>query len=308
MKPSLFLIIIILTMGIIAISTGSIFIKLANQAVGGGSLGFSLVLAGSRLTLASLILLPIWRKMAWENLTKKATYYAILAGVFLAIHFALWITSLSYTSIAASTALVTTNPIWVSLISYFWFGEKIPIKSVLGITIALLGSLTIGWGDMMTENSLLTPENNPLFGDLLALLGAIAVSFYLLLGREAQRLGIGITQYIIIAYTSSAIVLLPWPFFLGLSYTGYPNIVYVYILLMALIPQLIGHTSFNWAIRWISPVLVTLSALFEPVGASFLGYFFFQEIPSFGVIGGAIILLLGVAITALNYPKTEEKS
>jgi drug/metabolite transporter (DMT)-like permease len=298
-KPTRSRVIFILTIGIFSIATASIFIRLANEAAGLKTLGFSLVLAASRLTLAALILVPSWRKIEWDKLQKNAIIYAILAGISLAFHFALWITSLSYTTIAASTTLVTTNPVWVALISWWWFGEKISSRQIMGITIALLGAIVIGLSDLHTGNI----GNQQIFGDILALIASVAVSFYLLLGREAQRQGFSISGYIAIAYSSAAIVLLPLPFLCQTPYTGYPFIVYIYILLTALIPQMIGHTSFNWAMRWLSPTLVTLAILFEPIGASFLGYLLFREIPSPMVLLGAPLLLLGIAIAALKPQK-----
>ncbi|MEG4121553.1 EamA family transporter [Microcoleus sp. N9_B4] len=129
-----------------AISTSSILIRLANFSAGAGGFGFSLVLAASRLTLSALILLPAWRKIQWNALQPGVRRYAAAAGLCLALHFALWITSLSYTSIAASTALVTTNPVWVALLSRFWFGEKLSKMSIAGITIALTGGMAIALG------------------------------------------------------------------------------------------------------------------------------------------------------------------
>ncbi|BAW02212.1 drug/metabolite transporter permease [Thermus thermophilus] len=108
--------------------------------------------------------------------------------------------------------------------------------------------------------------NQPLLGDLLAVFGAVAASFYFLLGREAQRRGLSTLEYVRVAYTTAALLLLPLPYLFGGGYGGYPLEVYAYLLLMALLPQLVGHTSFNWATRHIPPVLVTLAILFEPVG------------------------------------------
>ncbi len=291
---------LILTIGVLAVSTASILIRLANLKAGAGGLGFSLVLAASRLTLSALILLPAWPKIQWKALQPGARRYAAAAGLCLALHFALWITSLSYTSIAASTALVTTNPVWVALLSRFWFGEKLSKLSIAGITIALAGGMAIAVGSAGAANA----GSSQLLGDFLAVAGSWAVSLYLLLGREAQRRGLGIGGYIAIAYTIAAIVLLPLPLAFGTSYTGYPNIVYLYILLTAALPQLVGHTIFNWAVVQISPTLVTLAILFEPVGASCLGYLLFGEMPAPAVLGGAGVILFGVAAATFGTQKS----
>ena len=144
-----------------------------------------------------------------------------------------------------------------------------------------------------------------LLGNFLALAGSWAVSLYLLLGREAQRRGLGIGGYIAIAYTVAAIVLLPLPIVFGVSYTGYPHIVYFYILLTAALPQLVGHTILNWAVVQISPTLVTLAILFEPVAASILGYLLFGEVPAPAVLAGAAVLLFGVATATVGAKKSQ---
>ena len=133
-----------------------------------------------------------------------------------------------------------------------------------------------------------------------ALLGAVAASCYFLLGREAQRRGLSTWAYVRVAYTAAALLLLPLPYLFGGGYGGYPLEVYAYLLLMALLPQLVGHTSFNWATRHIPPVLVTLAILFEPVGASLLAYFLFGELPGSRVLLGALILLVGVALAVVG--------
>lgn len=295
-KPQTWQVAAILTMGVFAVSTAAIFIRLSIAAAQVRGVGFSLVLAALRLTLASLILLPAWRSIQLMPPRREAWGYAVAAGGFLAVHFATWITSLSYTSIAASTTLVTTNPVWVALLSWLWFKETPTRKTIFGIAIALFGSIIIALGGTDTAAS----GANPLLGDGLALVGAWAASLYFLLGREAQRHGMGIGGYVAVAYSFSALVLLPLPFIFGTSYAGYPSAVYVYVFLMALLSQAIGHTSCNWAVRWISPTIVTLAILLEPVSASLLGYLIFGELPTVLVLLGAVIILAGVAIAVLG--------
>ena len=121
-------------------------------------------------------------------------------------------------------------------------------------------------------------------------------SLYIVCGRQAQTQGLSLTSYIAIAYSSAALILLPLPLLLGANYQGYPKQVYLYGLLMAIFSQIIGHTSFNWALRWLSPTIVTLCILIEPVGSSSLAWIFLKESPSMGVVLGGLILLLGVAM------------
>ncbi|WP_243028234.1 DMT family transporter [Thermus albus] len=292
MRPSGLKIAAVLLLGIFAISFGSILVRLALAASGDKSLAFSLVMSAGRMGLAALLLLPGWRR---PLAGLAGLPYAVAAGAFLALHFALWITSLSYTSVAASTALVTTNPVWITFFGWLFFREAPSFLTLLGVGIALLGGLLIGLGDAQGGGG-----TNPLLGDLLALLGAVAASLYFLLGREAQRRGLSILEYIRVAYTTAALLLLPLPYLFGGGYGDYPPAVYGYILLMALLPQLVGHTSFNWATRYIPPVLVTLAILFEPVGASLLAFLLFGELPGIPVLLGALVLLIGVGMAVVG--------
>jgi drug/metabolite transporter (DMT)-like permease len=125
-------------------------------------------------------------------------------------------------------------------------------------------------------------------------------SLYLLLGREAQRLGLGIGKYVVTAYTTGAILLLPLPALCGANYIGYPFEVYLYTFLMAALSQVVGHTTLNWTVRWISPTLVSLAILSEPVSSSFLGYLIFKEVPGELVLAGVAVLLIGVAIALVG--------
>jgi drug/metabolite transporter (DMT)-like permease len=291
MRPSGLKVAGVLLLGILAISFGSILVRLALAASGEKGLAFSLVMSAGRMGFAALLLLPGFTS---PIRARGGIPFALAAGAALALHFAFWITSLSYTSVAASTALVTTNPVWVTLMGWLFFGERPSALTLLGVGVALLGGLLIGLGDAEGGGT------NPLLGDLLALLGAVAASFYFLLGREAQRRGLSLLEYVRLAYTTAFLILFPLPYLFGGGYGGYPGEVYLYILLMALLPQLVGHTSFNWATRHIPPVLVTLAILFEPVGASLLALLLFGELPGLKVLLGALVLLLGVGLAVLG--------
>lgn len=282
----------ILCLGVFAISTAAPLVRLAMNAAAAQTVGFSLVLAASRLTLAALLLTPNWWRLAAGQPAAKSIWLAIAAGVALAVHFAAWITSLAFTSIAASTALVTTNPVWVAVLSWVWFQEKPTRKLLIGTGVALVGGLLVGLGGADSTHV----SHQPLLGNGLALVGAWAASFYLLLGREAQRQGLSLSHYVTIAYSTAAIALLPLPWLAGATYTNYSITVYGYILLTALIPQLIGHTTFNWVVRWLPATVVTLIWLFEPVLSSGLAFLLFGEIPETIVLFGALVLLSGVAI------------
>ena len=184
-KPSQWQVGLILLTGVFAVSTSAIFIRLSIAAADISGVGFSLFLAASRLAIASLFLLPAWKGVRQAQVSPKGLYYAGAAGVCLALHFATWITSLSFTSIAASTTLVTTNPVWVAFISWIWYREKPSLLTIFGIAVALCGGILIAVGDSHGGDR----GSNPLWGDILALIGAWMASLYLLLGRESQQRG-----------------------------------------------------------------------------------------------------------------------
>ena len=154
------------------------------------------------------------------------------------------------------------------------------------------GGITIAIADGYDGGS----YSNPILGDILASIGAIMSSLYIIFGSQAQRRGLNTGNYIAIAYSTAALGLLPLPWLYNTSYFNYEPLVYLCILLMAVMSQVIGHTSLNWLIRWISPTLISLCLLFEPVVASLVGAIIFQEIPTFGLLSGGVIILVGIAV------------
>ncbi|MGL5035191.1 MAG: DMT family transporter [Microcystaceae cyanobacterium] len=300
-KPTVGQVSLILGIGVLMTSTSAILIRLAFQAANRSDVGFSLFLAASRLLFTFLLLIPTWPQLRKIAVQPRAYCLAIAAGLALAGHFATWISSLGFTSIAASAAIVTTNPVWVALLSWVWYREKLTKLTIMGIGIALGGGGVIAYGESGQGGN----YPNALVGDLLALVGSWLASLYILWGREAQKAGLTIGQYILVAYGTAAIALFFVPFWDHQGYSGYPLAVYGYVLLMALFPQLIGHTSVNWAVRWIAPTFVTLAILFEPLGASVLGWLIFAEIPPLAVITGGLLLLMGVAIAVIGSKKSQ---
>lgn len=279
---------LVMGVGLVAVSLSAIFIRLADAP--------GVIVAAYRMVLASLILLP-WtvRALRKTPLTRKNIGYAVLAGLILGLHFATWISSLSYTTVAASTSLGTTTPVWVALSSWIFLSLAPPFSAMLGMLVAVLGGALIGFGGAAADAS-----SAPLLGNSLALIGAVAAAAYLLLGRSAQRRGLSLQAYIGVAYGVAALSLVPLPFFLGYSYTGYSTESYLWILLLALIPQLIGHTSYNYAVKHLDPTVVATVILLEPIGASLLALLIFSEVPPLLTLVGALALLTGVAITTRN--------
>lgn len=285
----------VLLVGMLAISTGAIFARWAMQAAGRSDAGFGLWLAAGRVSLAAIALAPAWRSV--QMWPRAAWPWAVGAGACLAVHFVCWLASLGYTSIAASTVLVTTTPIWVALAQAIDRRRWIDGPTLLGLAITLVGSSLISglWGSASAIGAA------PLLGNGLALAGAIAAAAYLLLGRSAQQRGLSIGSYAALVYGVAALLLGPVAMIWGGDWSGDWGQTWGAIALSALVPQLIGHTSFNWLVAHTSPLLVTLAILFEPVGASTLGWVIFGERPGPLLLLGGGIVLVGVAIVAIAH-------
>lgn len=266
--------------GVFAVSTGAIFARLAGEAP-------ALVIAAYRVGLATAILIPIaWFTVRDElrNLSARDFRMAILSGLFLALHFATWISSLDYTSVANSVVLVNTNPLWVGILTPFITRERIRTIAVISIGISVVGGIIIGYGDFATGGE-------ALWGDFLALMGSICAAVYILLGRNLRR-KLSLIAYIMVCYGAAAAILWIIVLSLGLPITGFSTQTISAFWAMALIPQLIGHTSYNWSLKWFSAATIAVSLLGEPIGSTILAYFLFDEgLTPYKITGGALILL-----------------
>jgi len=217
--------------------------------------------------------------------------------MFIALHFALWITSLSYTSIASSVVIVTSHPLFVAIISYFLWRERLNKKAILGIIIALGGVVLINYGGF-----LVSPR--AIFGDLLALLAAISMGVYLIIGRQLKG-RINILPYLTMIYAGAALILLMVTVFSGYSLFNYTSTTYAMLFLLALIPQLIGHSSLNLAVRLIPVTLVSVGILGEPIVAVALGYIILGEGITITEILGSLLTLGGMFIVLRYRPKSD---
>lgn len=213
---------------------------------------------------------------------------ALASGLLLALHFALWITSLQYTTVASSVVLVTTTPLFVGLASHWMGEEKLAPRTLWGIALSVAGGAVIGWGDLG-----LSPR--AALGDLLALMGAMAVAGHLLVGRRL-RARLSLVPYVTSVYSLAAVALLAAALGTGQALTGYSPKTYAMFLLLALVPQLLGHSSLNWALRYVSATSVAIAVLGEPVGATLLAYFILGETPSAPEMAGGALVLVGIYV------------
>ncbi|MGE0311151.1 MAG: DMT family transporter [Lautropia sp.] len=286
----------VLALGVLVASGASILIRYA-QAEGIGSIA----IAAWRLAFASLFLVPlVAARCAGEarRLARRDLLVALAAGLALAAHFAAWISSLGYTSVASSAALVSTNPIWVGLASVVFLGMRLPPATVGGIVLCVAGCLAI----VVADGSAAGGNRNPLLGNALALAGALCVSTYLLIGRGlASR--VSLLLYVGLVYGLAAVALLAGAWLAGQPLGGWPASGWLLLLALAVGPQLLGHTAFNWALRHLSPTFVALSILGEPVGSAILAALLFGEVPGPWQLAALLVLLAGIVLAALGERK-----
>jgi drug/metabolite transporter (DMT)-like permease len=287
---------LILFFGILIVSTSSIFIRFAQQEAS------SLVIAAYRLSLAALILLPVvWFGYRDEllSLRRKQVLLVAISGVFLAFHFATWISSLEYTTVASSVVLVSTSPLWVALLSPLVLREKPTRMVAIGMIVALVGGTLVGMSEAcrIQAGGISCPPASSFFqggaflGNLLALAGALCAAAYLLVGRFL-RSTMSLMVYIFTVYGMAAVILVLMALASGEPLVGFPLPVYLFFLVLAVGPQLLGHSSFNYSLRYLSAAYVSVALLGEPIGSTILALIILKEIPTpLEVIGGGVILV-----------------
>jgi len=286
---------------ILAVSTSSVFIRFAQRDAP------SLVIAALRLTFATLILAPLAitrHRQELRSLTRSDVLLGLVSGLFLAVHFATWISSLEFTTVTSSVVFVSTGPLWVALLSPFLLNEHLSHVAMVGLSLAFVGGSLVGLADACTWNAgLQCPDiarvlqGRSMWGNFLALVGAWAVSGYLIIGRKL-RAKISLIPYIFIVYGMAAAGLIVAMFASGETPWGHPLPAYFWIFLLAAFPQLIGHSTYNWVLRFIPASLVAITTLVEPIASAILAYFILRETPASGVIVGGALILSGIYLTS----------
>lgn len=289
----------VVIVGVLAISSASILIRLADAP--------PLSIAAYRVGLAAVMLTPYYvlagrpQKDQWHRQTLKRIF---LSGCFLAFHFVFWIHSLKLTSVASSVTLVSTTPLFVAAFAYLRLGEKPSARTMSGIVLTLVGSVFIAGIDFSLSG-------RALLGDILALLGALAAAGYLLTGRMVRQ-SLRLIAYIFGTYGSAALVLLLCCQLTSAPLHGFTAQTYLFLLLLAAVPQLIGHTTFNWALKFLSATLVAVLILGEPIGAISLAFLFLGEqvggLQSIGllILGAGIVICSGSINPVKPMPAAED--
>jgi len=272
---------LVLFIGVAAVSSAAILIREADAP--------ALVIASYRLGLAALptgaLVLATGRREAYRD---GLWVWPILAGAFLAAHFGFWIASLQQTSVITSVVLVTTNPLFVGLASPFVLRERVSAATWAGIGIA-----TVGAGLMAAED--LGEGLGTLVGDLYALLGAVFGAGYLMIGRRV-RPQMSLVGYVGVVYPAAALLLVASVLVAQEPFTGYSTKTFLMLGLLALVPQLIGHSAISWSLAYVPAALVAVAILGEAVGATILAAIVLQETPSGLEMAGALLVLTAVYV------------
>jgi drug/metabolite transporter (DMT)-like permease len=235
-----------------------------------------------------------------KGLKRGEWLFAFLSGIFLALHFACWITSLEYTTVASSVVLVSMSPLVVALLSTIFLREPLSAAAWVGLAIALVGSAIVALSDLFTASAGITGFSEgftkggiAVWGNLLALAGGIFVAGYLVIGRKL-RAALPLAPYAFIVFGTAAAVLLIGVFLREEKMTGYMPVTYLWFCALGLIPQTMGHAGFNWALRYLPASLVSIALLGEPIGSSLLALALIKEFPTVAEILGGTMILGGI--------------
>ena len=291
--------------GILFVSTASIIIRFAQAEAS------SLVIAAARLFVASLILVPlavIKYRQDYQSLSRSEVLKGILSGVFLALHFLSWIKSLELTSVASSVVLVTTTPLWVALLSPAVLHERLRKGLLFGLVIAVIGSVVVGLGQACRFEAggivcqPLAWNSQSLLGNILALLGAWMAAGYILMGRQLRK-KLNTVSYTAFVYGVAALILVTLVVIRQEPVFSYSGTTYIWLLALGLIPQVMGHSLFNWALRYLSAAFVSLTLLGEPIGTIILALVLLKESPTLLEGVGAGLILIGIVVATLGRSK-----
>ncbi|MCC5926922.1 MAG: DMT family transporter [Bacteroidetes bacterium] len=224
--------------------------------------------------------------------TRAEVGWSALAGFFLSAHFMLWIGSLFYTSVASASVLVTIHPIMLIIVESLWLKKKFPIASWMGVLVAFGGSVVLG----ITDSAPNEQYANPILGNIMALSAAFLFVFYILISQKIRK-NSGWLDYVFAVYGFTALGSVMIAFVLGVSWWHQPMPTVWSGLALAVGASIIGHGSMNYAVKFVSATLLSTLILSEPVFATILAYFIFEEMPSIGSIIAMIIIMAGVLVT-----------
>jgi drug/metabolite transporter (DMT)-like permease len=271
-----------------AVSTSAILVDVSDAP--------SLVKAAWRVVFMTALVAPfaVRERDQFETIAGTDWVLVSVAGVLLAGHFAAWFASIEYTSIAASTTLVQTQPAFVAAGAWLLLDERVTARVAAGIAVAIAGSVLLSAGDFLGGA---TVGPNPTLGNALAVLGAAAAAGYVLAGRSVRQ-RLSLAPYVFVVFGVCAASLVGVAAWRGLPLAGYPRHEWLLFFGMAVGPGLLGHAVVNWALKYVESSVVAVALLGEPVGSALLALAVLGEVPGvYTVVGGAVVLA-GIAVTA----------
>ncbi|MDQ0219574.1 DMT family transporter [Peribacillus cavernae] len=281
-----------LAIGVASVSASAILVKVSSASSG--------VIAFYRLLFTMLLMLPFFLLKNLPELkviNKKDLFLSIFAGIFLAFHFILWFESLDYTSVASSTVLVTLQPLFAFAGAFLFFKERFSIRAIISGIVAVAGSLVISWGDFQISGL-------ALWGDILSLIACALITAYLLLGQSVRK-RISSTTYTFMVYGISTVTLFLYVTIAGESLGPYPTEDWIYFILLAVFPNLLGHSLFNWSLKWLNTTTISMAILMEPVGASILAFFILDEKILWTQVVGGVVIIASLIIFLKDEKKTK---
>lgn len=274
---------VLLGVAVLAVSTSAPLIR----GAGAPSLAVAFwrtVLAVPVVGILALVAGPDQLRALRDAITRRR---AMVAGVLLAAHFAAWVPSVSLTSVASSTALVATQPVWAALIAR-WRGERVPQRAWVGIALAMAGAVVLSGVDLS-----ISPE--AVLGDLLALAGGMLAAAYVTAGADVRQV-LSTGAYTLVCYAVASVALLGVCLVGRQALSGYDGHTWLILLALTLGPQLLGHTVLNRVLGTTSPTLVSVAILFEIVGAALLAWAFFDEVPPLTALPAGVLIAAGIVV------------
>lgn len=289
---------VVIVIAIVTTSSAAVLIRLALQEVMP-----PVLIAASRLFIASVALTPIALGRYWTNIARISPADLLLmaiSGICLAIHFTAWVSSLQYTTVLVSVVIVSTGPIWVAILEVIFLRIRLSKLVVTGLLVALIGGALIGIpfeNATSLETLVFAADSGTVTGGLLALLGALSVSVYMLIGRKL-RAKIPVVPYVWLVYSIATIFMLAVILATATPVLGFSMQGYAILLAMGLVPQLIGHSSLNYLLEHFPAALVSMFSQLEPIGSAVLAVLLFRELPPNQQILGSLIIVVGVVLAS----------
>ena len=277
-------------MAVVAVSTSAILVRWSRAP--------DLVKAFYRVVFTLAFLAPVAVTRSRESYARVRPHdagVAAVSGSFLAVHFAAWFESLDWTSVAASVTLVQAQPAFVAVGAWALLDERVTRQSALGVVVALVGMGAMSAGELLGGASVAGPR--PLYGNALALVGAVAAAGYVLAGRSLRQ-RMALLPYVTVVYGVCAAVLLCAILYRGLPLFDYVAREWLLFVGMALGPGVFGHTVINWALAHVESSVVSVSLLGEPVGSTLFAFVLLSETPTLWTVVGGAVVLLGIVVTA----------